>query len=132
MNEQLLQEHGLSPELEWMRCWGDVWCTLNAVNLNHEYFDKDVSGVYIIWHGGTSRTKPRVVYVGQGNIEERIMYHRQNSEVQAYKYLGLYVTWARVSERYRDNVEAYLADKWDPLVGERYPEALPIEVNSPW
>ena len=60
------------------------------------------------------------------------MYHRQNPEVQEYKYLGLYVTWARVSEIHRDSVEAYLAYRWDPLIGERYPEALPIKVNSPW
>lgn len=119
-------------ELNWKRCSGGVWCALNAVNLEHEYFGQDVYGVYIIWHGGTSHIKPRVVYVGQGNIKERIEHHRQNSEVQEYKHLGLYVTWARVSEKYRDNVEAYLADKWDPLVGERYPDALPIKVNSPW
>ena len=60
------------------------------------------------------------------------MHHRQNSEIQNYEYLGLYVTWARVSEKYRDGVEAYLADKWDPIVGEHYPEVPPIEVNSPW
>ncbi len=129
MNERLLQEHELSLELEWMRCWGDVWCKLNLVNLNHEYFNSDISGVYIIWHGGTD---PKVVYVGKGKIKDRIMKHRQNPDIQRYEHLGLYVTWAKVSENYRGGVEAYLADKWGPIVGERHPDAPPIKVNSPW
>lgn len=128
MHELLTSQIGLN----WKKCYGDVWCRLNTVNLDHEYFTKDISGVYIIWHGGRPSIKPRVVYVGQGNIKERIMEHRQTPEIQAYEHLGLYVTWARVSEKYLDSVEAYLADKWDPIVGESYPEALPIEVNSPW
>ena len=135
MNNQSSPTHELWTSqmgLNWKRCYGDVWCMLNAVNLDHEYFNKDISGVYIIWHGSTSSIKPRVVYVGQGNIKDRIMHHRKNPEIQNYEYLGLYVTWARVSEKYRDGVEAYLADKWDPIVGEHYPEVLPIEVNSPW
>ena len=118
--------------LNWKRCSNGAWCRLNTVNLNHEYFTKDISGVYIIWHGGTSRTKSRVVYVGQGNIKDRIRRHREDPEIQEYAQLGLYVTWARVAERYRDSVEAYLADKWDPIVGERYPDDPPIKVNSPW
>lgn len=129
MNEQLLHGHELSLELEWMRCWGDVWCKLNLVNLNHEYFHKDVSGVYIIWHGGPD---PKVVYVGQGNIKDRIAKHRVDPEIQRYEHLELYVTWAPVPEESQDGAEAYLADKWDPLVGERHPDALPIKVNSPW
>ncbi len=129
MNERLLQEHELSPELEWMRCWGDVWCKLNFVNLNHEYFDKDVSGVYIIWHGGPN---PAVVYVGQGNIKERIDVHRKDPEIQEFEYLDLYVTWATVPEEYRNGVEAYLAYKWKPRVGTNHPQAPFIEVNSPW
>ena len=135
MNNQNTHTNELwtSPvELNWKRCSGDAWCRLNTVNLDHEYFAKDISGVYIIWHGGTSRTKSKVVYIGQGNIKDRIIYHRENPEVQEYAQLGLYVTWARVTEKYRDHVEAYLVDKWDPIVGERYPEALPIKVNSPW
>ena len=118
--------------LNWKRCSGDIWCKLNGVNLKHEYFNQDVFGVYIIWHGGTNLIKPRVVYIGQGNIKDRIMYHRQHLDVQKYEHLGLYVTWARVSDDYINNVKAYLADKWDPIVGEHHPQAPPIEVNSPW
>ena len=118
--------------LNWKRCYGDVWCKLNAVNLNHEYFNRDIFGVYIIWHGGTHNIKPRVVYVDQGNIKDCIMKHRRDPDIQDYEPLGLYVTWARVPKKYRNSVKAYLADRWDPIVGGHYPEALPIEVNSPW
>lgn len=86
-------------------------------------------GVYIIWHGGA---KPWAVYVGQGNIKDRIAKHRKNPEIQQYAYLDLYVTWATVHEYYRDGVEAYLADTWKPKVGKRHSQADPIAVNSPW
>ncbi len=135
MNNQISPTHELWTSqmgLNWKRCYGDVWCMLNAVNLDHEYFNKDISGVYIIWHGGTSSIKPKVVYVGQGNIKDRIMKHRGDPDIQNYEPLGLYVTWARVPKKYQKRVEAYLADRWDPIVGEHYTEALPIEVNSPW
>lgn len=129
MNDQLLHEHELSLELEWMRCWGDVWCKLNFVNLNHEYFNKDVSGVYVIWHGGPN---PKVVCVGRGNIKECITKHRKDPKIQQYEYLELYVTWASVPKEYQDGAGAYLADEWDPIVGERHPQTPPIKVNSPW
>ena len=114
--------------LIWTRCQSEVWCKLNAVNLAHEHFS-GIEGVYVIWHGGT---EPKVVYVGQGEIKERLHAHRQDSAVQRYAYLGLYVTWAAVPEPDRNGVEAYLADKWNPLVGEIHPDVDPIIVNSPW
>lgn len=115
-------------QLNWIKCKGDVWCKLNSVNLDHEHFNNRY-GVYIIWHGGAN---PRVVYVGQGNIKDCIEHHRQNPDVQKYEHLGLYVTWARVSDDYINNAKAYLADKWDPIVSEHHSQAPPTEVNSPW
>ena len=115
-------------QLNWTRCQGDVWCKLNSVNLDHEHFNNR-NGVYIIWHGGST---PAVVYVGQGNIKERITVHRKDQSIQHYEHLGLYVTWATVSKEHRDGVESYLADTWEPRVGIRHPHARPIGVNSPW
>lgn len=114
--------------LKWIKCQSDVWCKLNFVNLNHDHFNNR-RGIYIIWHGGS---EPAVVYVGQGNIKDRIVQHRDNQQIQRYAHLDLYVTWATVSAEYRDGVERYLADNWDPKVGAAHPIADPIEVNSPW
>ena len=131
MNIQIPHSPAQSLRLNWTQCYGDVWCKLNFVNLDHEHFDNEPRGVYIIWHGGPN---PKVVYIGQGNIKERIAEHRNNPEIQQYEseYLDLYVTWAVVQGHDRDGVEAYLADVWKPIVGTRHPQASPIEVNSPW
>ena len=115
-------------QLNWTKCQGNVWCKLNSVNLEHEHFN-NMQGVYIIWHGGT---KPWPVYIGQGNIKDRIAEHRKNPEIQQYANLDLYVTWATVHENHRNGVEAYLADAWKPKVGKLHPSASPIAVNSPW
>ena len=115
-------------QLNWTRCKGDVWCKLNSVNLDHEHFD-DMHGVYIIWHGGTN---PAVVYLGQGNIKERLAAHRIDPKIQKYEYLGLYVTWATVHEYYCDGVESHLAGTLRPIVGLNHPQVTPIAVNSPW
>ena len=114
-------------KLSWMRCQGDVWCKLTFVNLDHEHFNNK-RGVYMIWHGGTT---PKVVYVGQGNIADRLTSHRYDPEIQKYEHLDLYVTWATVPEANLGGVEKYLADEWQPIVGT-HPTAQPIAVNSPW
>jgi hypothetical protein len=115
-------------QVNWVKCQGDVWCKLNFVNLDHEHFN-DMHGVYIIWHGGPA---PAVVYVGQGDIKQRLAMHRQNPAIQRFESLGLYVTWATVEQRFREGVEAYLAHMWKPKVGDRHPAAAAIEVNLPW
>ena len=120
--------------LEWTKCKGGVWCPLNTVNLNHLHFD-DMEGVYIIWHEGGLPAMERVggqvtVRVGQGVIRDRLQAHRED-KVQAYSHLGLLVTWASVPEKYRDGVEAYLAQRLEPKIGERFPDVDPIEVNLP-
>ena len=118
-----------SLSLNWIKCQGDVWCNFNAVNLDHIHFN-DTEGVYIIWHGGAN---PKVVYVGKGNIRDRIKYHRERSDIQQFSYLNLFVTWAKVKPEYQDGVEAYLANNWKPpIVGDRHPDTDPIFVNSPW
>jgi len=114
--------------LQWNQCQGDVWCNLNTVNLDHSHFDA-MHGVYIIWHGGSPSATVRV---GKGFIRERLKNHRTDPAIQKYKQHDLYVTWASVPEASRDGVEAYLAQRLNPLEGERYPQARIIEVNLPW
>lgn len=115
-------------QVNWVKCGnGDNWCPLETVNLDSV---GDVSGVYIIWHEGNPG---RVVRVGQGVIRDRLSAHRSDREILAYRTSGtLRVTWAAVSSALRDGVERYLANTWRPLVGDAFPDALPIAVNSPW
>ncbi len=121
------QSAGVQLQLAWGKCSGGNWCQLNSVNLSHDAFNR--SGVYVIWHGGN---KPRVVYVGQGVVRDRLSDHREDARIQAYADRTLYVTWAAVPAGKRDGVEAYLSSTYGPLVGERRPTATPISVNSPW
>lgn len=111
--------------LVWTKCT-DGWCSLNRVNLSNV----TTVGVYIIWHAGNPG---RVVRIGQGNIKERLCCHRDDSAVQAYaKHGDLKVTWAAAPAGLLNGIERYLSDHWKPLVGDRFPDALPIPVNSPW
>jgi hypothetical protein len=116
--------------VEWVQCQGDVWCDFNKLNLSHPHFD-ELEGVYIIWHGGLNAA---TVYVGQGNIKERIYQHRSEREILAYQQFGLFVTWASVDRRYMDGVEKYLISRLSPIVNvlRGTESAAPIEVNLPW
>lgn len=114
--------------LSWTKCQGEVWCKLSTVNLSHEHFNS-IHGVYIIWHGGTNAATVRV---GQGFIRDRLAEHRIDKQVQAYVKHTLYVTWASVPSASLDGVESFLANRLQPLVGDRFPNATLIDVNLPW
>ena len=111
-------------EFETHRC---KFSTLNLETVNEH-------GVYVIWHSGDDQTPARVVYVGQGDVAARIQSHRRDEDIADYEGAcgPLYVTWATVRADRRDGVEVYLAERWNPLVGEHYPVAEPIQVNAPW
>ena len=112
--------------VNWIKCTTGEWCNFNTVNLSGVTAD----GVYIIWHAGNPGC---VVRVGQGNIAERIQKHRNDRQITQYAQSGtLYVTWAAIPALYQDGVERYLADMWHPLVGDAFPNVVPIAVNSPW
>jgi hypothetical protein len=114
-------------DVEWIKCGnGGNWCPLELVNLS----DVDTEGVYIIWHEGNPG---RVVRIGQGDIKDRLCAHRKDAAITKYRANGtLRVTWATVPSHLRDGVERYLANTYPPLVGDAFPIALPIAVNSPW
>jgi len=115
--------------LTWKKCGDDGhWCSLEDLDLSSI---GEVAGVYIIWHEGNPG---RVVRLGQGDpIKDRLAGHRLDKEIMAYKKVGkLRVTWASVPLAQRDGVERYLAETWPPLVGDAFPRAQPIVVNSPW
>ena len=114
--------------LKWVKCEGNRWCELFTVNLQSPHFH-GLEGVYIIWHGGQ---KPWTVYVGQGEIADRIRAHREDPQIRQYSPLGLFVTWAQVPTYGRDGIERFLADRLQPLVGVAHPSVTPATVNLPW
>jgi len=114
--------------LEWFKCFGDSWCDLLEINLNHNHFD-GMRGVYIIWYGGK---KPAVLKIGQGIIRDRLGENKEDYVVAAYCQYGLYVTWAKVAEDDCDGVERYIGEALKPIIGRRLPDVQPIEVNLPW
>ncbi|HQM85677.1 MAG TPA: hypothetical protein PLD55_13445 [bacterium] len=107
----------------WQKCEGDVWCDFLNLDLTHRHF-KDLKGVYIIWSGET------VVRLGSGIIKNRIAEHRENAEIT--KWPKLKVTWAEINANQMEGVEKYLADILNPVIGERFPDRIPIKVNFPW
>ena len=114
--------------VSWGKCGGQQWCDFLKLNLDHPLF-KDLVGIYIIWHGGDNAS---VVRVGQGLVRDRLREHRSDPEILQFSDKGLYVTWAQVGRDQLDAVERFLAEKWKPKVGARFPDVRPIEVNSPW
>jgi hypothetical protein len=112
--------------VDWIKSKADTWLEFEAFDLSTANAD----GVYMIWHGGNPG---HVVYVGQGDVRSRLTAHRSNPTITQYRARGkLYVTWASVPAYQKDGIERYLANHWDPLVGDAHPQATPIAVNSPW
>jgi hypothetical protein len=113
-------------EVEWVKCQYDRWCHLEQVMVD----EVETVGVYVIWHGGET---PRVVRVGQGEIAERIRWHRGDSQTLIFKQYGeLYVTWASVPADKRDGIVCYLTETWTPLISKTFPLIFPIAVNLPF
>lgn len=111
--------------LNWTRPIGS-WYQFDTVNLPPD----SVEGVYIIWY---FNPWPKAVYVGQGNIAQRLRAHRNRADILKYRLNGtLLVTWANVPAHLRDGIERYLAYVLNPHVGEAYPDTTPIPVNLPW
>lgn len=111
--------------LKWIKCGDDGhWC--NFLNLNLD--SVNAVGVYVIWHGGDN---PRAVRVGQGDVAARLAEHKENNDIVRHQNKGkLYVTWASVSSQAnRDGIERFLAEKYSPLEGERFPDVPAIAVN---
>lgn len=110
-------------QLSWQKCLGNVWGTLQWLDLEHSHFNT-MEGVYIIW-----QSNGPVVRIGQGVIKNRLSAHRNDPAIT--RYSNLLVTWAAVPALYRNNVERYLANIYNPLVGDAFPNALPLAVNLP-
>ena len=95
--------------LTWTKCRDGRFCPLETVNLS----SVQSVGVYIIWHNSSAK----VIYVGQGNIRERLTQHRSSPDILAHRGAGLLlVTWASVADSdVRLRIERYLHKVYSPL-----------------
>jgi len=117
-----------AAQLEWIKCEGDTWCSVNTVNLQHPHFE-NLEGVLVVWHGGASAATLRVRH---GVVRDQISALRNDAAVQSYANLGLLVTWAQVAPAQRDGVEKYLVERLNPRFGSRLPDRTPLAANLPW
>ena len=91
-------------------------------------------GIYILWYPETDIRPFQVMYVGQGIIRNRIDHHRGQHSRILDKVVArhLRLTWAVVpSIADRNAIERYLSETLRPLVGEVWPDVLPMQVNLP-
>lgn len=85
------------------------------------------SGVYLIWHSGVS---PRAVYVGQGNIAERLKAHQRDPKIMIFEKFGsLFASWGNVEAQNFDGVERFLIEKYAPVLNGVMPMVPRISVN---
>jgi len=124
----------LSPN--WVKRTDQAWLRLEKVDLS----EVTTQGVYLIWHGAYTwrdqngrecLQQSRWVRVGQGVICDRLQVHRSDAAILKYRAGTLYVTWASIPVAQRDGVERYLGEQLNPLVAERFPQAVPIPVRLP-
>jgi hypothetical protein len=112
--------------VHWVKNTAGGWCGLDV-----DLTGIKTEGVYAIWFAAQPGVR-NCVRVGQGKIIERVTKHRADPAITAYRQKGaLYVTWAAVPAAQRDGVEKFLADTYNPLVGDAFPNVAPIAVNLP-
>jgi hypothetical protein len=114
--------------LDWATC-DNGWCSFNDVDLGEDRFT-NLSGVYIIFYMDGSR--PKTISLGTGEIANRFADHRNDKEITRYGDAGLLVTWAEVPANQQEGVERFLALALQPMVGDRFPDRVPIQVNLPF
>lgn len=104
------------------------WFDLLRLNLNASYFSGK-TGVYVIWY--TNPQAAKVIYVGSGIIGERLAEHKTNPEILKYSQYGqLKVSWVLINdETEMRGIEAFVANSYNPAIGEKYPGVNPVPVN---
>lgn len=117
----------MDVNLAWIHCTGKEWCRLTDVDLSQ--LNPLIRGVYLIW-----QTSGRVVYVGSGNIRDRLENHRIATDILVHADESgiLLVTWARVvHEAYIEPIERYLTAMFNPIVSGNHTKGQQITVNPP-
>ena len=119
-----------STELRWFMNCQKEWYSIQEVNI----LPKFMSGVYVIFCKPILPNGNRTTvafYVGQSGdcIRGRIEDH-----IKKKKYrLGYRFTFAKLEKPdFRDGVERFLYDCYDPVHTEKAPNIAPIAVNLPF
>jgi len=86
-----------------------------------------LSGVYVIYH--QSNDNPVILYVGEGNIKERIDYHRTQTDFGDVYPISVF--WAKTYGYEQYGIERYLFNKLNPTITQRVSDTKPIPVNIP-
>lgn len=121
-------------DLQWEVNSQNQWYQL----LYTDFSSLTFSGVYIIWGIEQFNTSPRIIKIGQStDLSNRLtQYKHEKGKGTVFNYQfffdSIYVTWASLQESYLDGVERYLGNLYHPLISERFPDAAPIAVNSPF
>ena len=113
-----------SLKLNWIKCQGDVWCSFQNLNIDHEFFDH-FNGVYIIWED------QKVIKIAGGNIRTCIKEDRNSPDLVVH-YPKAKVTYAKVSESDRQGVISFLSNQFKVTQPSTIPASEQIEVNFPW
>ena len=108
--------------------------TTLPVKLDDLDFSKiTADGVYVIYQHATGNIPARAIRVGQGIVKDRLCTHKDDPTIGAYRIFGpLYVMWAATPAHVKNGAERYLADLYQPLVGDAFPNVVPITVSLPW
>lgn len=112
--------------LQWAKNQEGGYYTLKGYNFS----EIKAVGVYHIWCVGNGRKFN--VRSGQGIIGARLTAHKADPNIMRHAESGtLYVTWAVVPSLLLDRVERYLAEYYQPVEGDRFPDVEPLVVNLP-
>ena len=87
-------------------------------------------GVYVIWKHRARGRSSAVVRVGSGDLAACIAMDRADHTITKHGR-GLRITWAKLEPLFAGDVEVYLEQQLQPLVGERFPLSPAIEINLP-
>lgn len=144
----------LETEISWRKTWHDyISQLLSKVPLNWHYKDfrgrpyelysnrpsslilLNASGVYIIWYEQFGGIIKQAVYVGQGNIDQRLSAHRNDLNIiqHSINHGKLYVAYAiEPSLNEQLGIENYLHDSLNPLESNKSSNQPSIPVQLPW
>ena len=76
--------------LDWEKN-GNDWHKLEDLETLYVF----AKGVYVIWYGD-GKPEESVLYVGQGDVANRLVKHQIDEKFKRFSHRGLYVSWAEV------------------------------------
>ncbi|NQV45513.1 MAG: hypothetical protein HQ501_11440 [Rhodospirillales bacterium] len=132
-NDTASDEIGATADIQWARNQSGRFHNLMFVDAVTESL-KGLSGVYVIWKGGT---KPQWLYVGATkDLAETLEAKIDDPEIESHHSQGgLSVTWALIKPEFQGGIVHYLTDIMKPRIenpdAELYASEKPIAVYKP-